>query len=156
MDAEREYCPVHEAIQVLQEKWTMHIVRALLEGPLGFNELGRAVGGCNPATLKVRLDHLEDLGLLRRTVHSQMPPRTSYELAPAGVDDASQRVVGRVDGERDLPGAAAHALAEPARLLHSDMARRRLEKDEAHHVGAGVERRVEGVRGGQAADFDED
>ena len=91
MDAEREYCPVHEAIQVLQEKWTMHIVRALLEGPLGFNELGRTVGGCNPATLKVRLDHLEDLGLLRRTVHSQMPPRTSYELAPAGVD--LQRVI---------------------------------------------------------------
>jgi len=45
----------------------MHIVRALLDGPLGFNELGRAVGGCNPATLKVRLDHLEDLGLLQRT-----------------------------------------------------------------------------------------
>ena len=94
MDAEREYCPVHEAIQVLQEKWTMHIVRALLEGPLGFNELGRTVGGCNPATLKVRLDHLEDLGLLRRTVHSQMPPRTSYDLAPAGVD--LQRVIDEI------------------------------------------------------------
>jgi len=95
MDAERDYCPVHEAIQVLQEKWTMHIVRALLDGPLGFNELGRAVGGCNPATLKVRLDHLEDLGLLRRTVHSQMPPRTSYELAPAGID--LQRVIDAID-----------------------------------------------------------
>ena len=56
MQADREYCPVHEAIQVLQEKWTMHIVRALLDGPMGFNELGRTVGGCNPATLKVRLD----------------------------------------------------------------------------------------------------
>jgi DNA-binding HxlR family transcriptional regulator len=95
MDAERDYCPVHEAIQILQEKWTMHIVRALLDGALGFNELGRAVGGCNPATLKIRLDHLEDLGLLRRTVHSQMPPRTSYELAPAGV--ALQRVIDAID-----------------------------------------------------------
>src|SRR5438477_10177551 len=81
MEPEGEYCAVHEAIQVLQEKWTMHIVRALLEGPLGFNELGRTVGGCNPATLKARLDRLEDLGLLHRTVHSFMPPRTSYELA---------------------------------------------------------------------------
>lgn len=96
MNTEREYCPVHEAIQVLQEKWTMHIVRALLDGPLGFNELGRAVGGCNPATLKVRLDHLEALGILSRTVHSQMPPRTSYELAPAGVD--LQRVIVEIDG----------------------------------------------------------
>src|SRR5580692_12476810 len=95
MTSEREYCPVHEAIQVLQEKWTMHIVRALLDGPLGFNELGRAVGGCNPATLKVRLDRLEDLGLVRRTVHSQMPPRTSYELAPSGVD--LQRVIDAID-----------------------------------------------------------
>lgn len=50
MNPEREYCAVHEAIEVLQEKWTMHIVRALLDGPLGFNELGRSVGGCNPAT----------------------------------------------------------------------------------------------------------
>ncbi len=91
-----EYCPVHSAIQVLQEKWTLHIVRALLEGPMGFNELGRAVGGCNPATLKLRLENLEGLGLVTRTVHSYMPPRTSYELAPAGVD--LQRVIMAIDG----------------------------------------------------------
>jgi DNA-binding HxlR family transcriptional regulator len=113
MDAEREYCPVHEAIQVLQEKWTMHIVRALLEGPLGFNELGRTVGGCNPATLKVRLDHLEDLGLLRRTVHSQMPPRTSYELAPAGVD--LQRVIDEIGAwAREHLSAVIAADEEPS------------------------------------------
>lgn len=90
------YCPVHEAIQVLQEKWTLHIVRALLDGPMGFNELGRAVGGCNPATLKVRLDRLEALGVLRRTVHSYMPPRTSYDLTASGV--ALQRVIEAIDG----------------------------------------------------------
>ena len=91
-----EYCPVHAAIQLLQEKWTLHIVRALLDGPMGFNELGRAVGGCNPATLKARLDRLEEQRLLTRTVHSYMPPRTSYELAPAGVD--LQRVILAIDG----------------------------------------------------------
>lgn len=90
----------------------MHIVRALLEGPLGFNELGRTVGGCNPATLKVRLDHLEDLGLLRRTVHSQMPPRTSYELAPAGVD--LQRVIDAIDAwAREHLSAVIAADEEP-------------------------------------------
>ncbi len=111
MNTEREYCPVHEAIQVLQEKWTMHIVRALLDGPLGFNELGRNVGGCNPATLKVRLDHLEELGIVTRTVHSQMPPRTSYELAPAGVD--LQRVIDEIDGwgRKHLDAEAAAAVA---------------------------------------------
>jgi DNA-binding HxlR family transcriptional regulator len=100
-----DYCPVHAAIQLLQEKWTLHIVRALLDGPMGFNELGRAVGGCNPATLKLRLDHLEELTLVTRTVHSYMPPRTSYELAPAGVD--LQRVITAIDGwgREHLPSA---------------------------------------------------
>jgi DNA-binding HxlR family transcriptional regulator len=112
MEAEGEYCAVHEAIQVLQEKWTMHIVRALLDGPLGFNDLGRTVGGCNPATLKTRLDRLEDLSLLKRTVHSYMPPRTSYELAPAGV--ALQQVIDAIDawGREHLPPRAMSALAD--------------------------------------------
>jgi DNA-binding HxlR family transcriptional regulator len=102
-----DYCPVRAAIQLLQEKWTLHIVRALLDGPMGFNELGRAVGGCNPATLKLRLDHLEELSLLTRTVHSYMPPRTSYQLAPAGVD--LQRVIMAIDGwgREHLPSARA-------------------------------------------------
>lgn len=89
------YCPVYDAISVLQEKWTLHIVRALLPGPLGFNELGRAVGGCNPATLKARLDHLEGLEIVQRKVHSYMPPRTSYELTAAG--EALQRVIDAID-----------------------------------------------------------
>jgi DNA-binding HxlR family transcriptional regulator len=95
MNTEPLYCPVYDAIQVLQEKWTLHIARALLDGPMGFNELGRTVGGCNPATLKARLDHLEALGVLRRTVHSQMPPRTSYELSASGI--ALQRVIDAID-----------------------------------------------------------
>src|SRR5690242_17626766 len=81
-----EFCPVHAAIQLLQEKWTLHIVRALLAGPLGFNELGRRVGGCNPATLTQRLERLVEADIVCKTVQSTMPPRTSYELTPAGIE----------------------------------------------------------------------
>jgi DNA-binding HxlR family transcriptional regulator len=81
-----EFCPVHAAIQLLQEKWTLHIVRTLLDGPVGFNELGRRVGGCNPATLTQRLERLVDEGLVTKTVQSTMPPRTSYALTEAGVE----------------------------------------------------------------------
>jgi DNA-binding HxlR family transcriptional regulator len=84
MRHDRTFCPIHASLQLLQEKWTLHIVRALLHrGPLGFNELRRSVG-CNPATLTQRLERLEAGGVLRRTVHSLMPPRTSYELTDAG------------------------------------------------------------------------
>jgi DNA-binding HxlR family transcriptional regulator len=84
MPDHRTIRPVDASIDLLQEKWTLHIVRALLDrGPLGFNELRRSVG-CNPATLAQRLERLARLGVLRRTVHSPMPPRTSYELTAAG------------------------------------------------------------------------
>jgi DNA-binding HxlR family transcriptional regulator len=81
---EGPFCPVYAALNLLQEKWTLHIIRALLEGPKGFNELSRAIGGVNPATLSQRLDHLVRLGLVEKTVESYMPPRTRYRLTPSG------------------------------------------------------------------------
>lgn len=81
-----EFCPVYASIEVLQEKWSLHIIRRLLEGETaGFNELRRLVG-CNPVTLTERLARLEQLGIVSRTVHSMMPPKTSYALTPAGTD----------------------------------------------------------------------
>ncbi len=80
------YCPVYEAINLLQEKWTLHIVRVLLKEPLGFNELSRAVGGVNSNTLAQRLEHLDELGVVEKTIISMMPPKTSYSLTEAGVE----------------------------------------------------------------------
>lgn len=99
---DHSFCPVYEAINILQEKWTLHIIRSLLDGPKGFNELARAVGGCNPATLAQRVDKLVSLGVLEKTVHSTMPPRTSYALTESG--QALQEVVEAIDrwGKRFL------------------------------------------------------
>ena len=81
--AEHEFCPVYSSIELLQEKWNLHIIRALLEGAMGFNDLSRACGA-NPSTLAQRLERLEGAGVVERTVHSVMPPRTSYALTAAG------------------------------------------------------------------------
>ncbi len=75
---------LYGAFMLLQEKWTLFIVHHLLGGPRGFNELGRTALGVNTTTLSQRLDLLERAGLVTRTVHSTMPPRTSYELTDAG------------------------------------------------------------------------
>ncbi|HEX7021744.1 MAG TPA: helix-turn-helix domain-containing protein [Trueperaceae bacterium] len=84
-------CPAFDAIQILQEKWVLLIVRALLAGPKGFNELGRDIGGCNPTTLAGRLEKLEMLGLVHKEVCSVMPPRSRYSLTESG--QALQSVV---------------------------------------------------------------
>lgn len=86
MTEDRAFCPVYEAINVLQGKWTLHIVRALLAGPKGFNELARAVGGVNPTTLAQRLEQLVEIGVVEKEVLSSMPPRTRYRLTEAGRD----------------------------------------------------------------------
>ena len=90
-----DFCPVYQSIELLQEKWTLHIVRALLQRPHGFNELARAVGGVNTTTLTARLDHLEREGIVHKTTLSLMPPRTRYELTDAGI--ALQRVIDAID-----------------------------------------------------------
>ena len=61
-------CPAIAAIELLQEKWVLFIVRSLLQGAKGFNELRREVGGCNPSTLSERLDTLEKRGIITKTV----------------------------------------------------------------------------------------
>lgn len=76
-------CPVCEGIEVLQEKWVLHIVHALLEGPKGFNAIGREVGGCNPTTLTQRLGRLERLGLIVKDV-GDGTCRACYRLTDAG------------------------------------------------------------------------
>lgn len=52
------------ALELVQEKWVLMIVNALLAGPKGFNAIGRDIGGCNPTTLTQRLQRLETLGVI--------------------------------------------------------------------------------------------
>ena len=77
-------CPAHHAIHILQDKWVLHIVHALLAGPRGFNELGREIGGCNPTTLTQRLGRLEELGIVSREVVNEAPVRCRYTLTRVG------------------------------------------------------------------------
>ncbi len=97
MAVEKGFCPVYRAIGVLQEKWVLHIVRALLNGEKGFNELARAVGGCNSATLTQRLEHLETLKIIdKRTedTHGKLA-RSVYTLTPVGRE--LQSVIDAID-----------------------------------------------------------
>ena len=111
MRDDRSPCPVHASMQLLQEKWTLHIVRALLAGgACGFNQLRREVG-CNPATLTQRLAGLEQQGIVSRTVQSVVPPRTSYALTPAGA--ALRQVIDAIAGWGRAHLGAGVAVAGP-------------------------------------------
>jgi DNA-binding HxlR family transcriptional regulator len=81
----RRRCTATAAIEVLQEKWVLHIVHALLAGPKGFNAIGREVGGCNPSTLTQRLTRLEALGLIVKA-EGDGTCRACYRLTESGAE----------------------------------------------------------------------
>lgn len=77
-------CEYSRAFYLLQEKWVLFTLSHLLTGALGFNELSRREPRVNPTTLSQCLGLLEAAGLVKRDVHSTIPPKTSYELTEAG------------------------------------------------------------------------
>lgn len=77
------FCPANAALNLLSERWTLHIVRALLGDKKRFNEIAREIG-LNPATLRERLRALEEENVVTRTVLSVMPPHVEYALTPKG------------------------------------------------------------------------
>jgi DNA-binding HxlR family transcriptional regulator len=81
-------CPsrhLHAGVGLLQEKWVLLIVKVLLSGPQGFNDVARNTGDVNSTTLAQRLGRLEKAGIVSKTVQSVMPPKTSYALTDAGM-----------------------------------------------------------------------
>ena len=80
-------CPhFHAAIELIGKRWTGAIVSALIEGPLRFGELARAVPGLSDRLLSQRLRELEEEGLVRREVEPGTPVRVTYSLTEKGAD----------------------------------------------------------------------
>jgi len=59
-----QFCAVARALEVLGERWTLLIVRELLMGSTGFNEIRRGLPRIPTATLATRLRTLEGAGII--------------------------------------------------------------------------------------------
>jgi DNA-binding HxlR family transcriptional regulator len=81
MSAYGQFCPVAKAMELLDERWTMLVVRELLEGSRHFNALRRGLPRMSPALLSTRLRTLVRAGVIER---HQDGSRSSYALTPAG------------------------------------------------------------------------
>ncbi|WP_029138371.1 winged helix-turn-helix transcriptional regulator [Nakamurella lactea] len=76
-----QFCPVAKAMEVLDERWTLLVVRELLAGSSHFNELRRGVPKMSPALLSKRLRSLVRAGVVRRR---DADNRVQYELTQCG------------------------------------------------------------------------
>jgi DNA-binding HxlR family transcriptional regulator len=65
-------------------RWKPLVLYYLGYGELRFSELRRDIPEATQKMLTQTLRELEADGLVRRTVHEQVPPRVSYSLTPYG------------------------------------------------------------------------
>ncbi len=80
-----QVCPVEVSVAVLGGAWKMTIVKLLLDGPMRYGALGRAVGPVTARVLTRQLRELEVDGIVERTAYPEVPPRVEYSLTSHGL-----------------------------------------------------------------------
>jgi len=88
-DPETEACvrgdaALARAFEFLGKRWNGVVLGNLREGPAGFRELSRAIGGISDSVLSDRLCDLAEAGLIARTVDDGPPLAVSYALTDRG------------------------------------------------------------------------
>jgi DNA-binding HxlR family transcriptional regulator len=102
-----QYCPMAHALDIVGERWSLLIVRELLEDDqLRYSDLHARLDGCGTNILAARLKTLEQGGVIRR--HRLDPPAASwvYELTEYGAGLRDVLHVLAHWGARSLPPPA--------------------------------------------------
>jgi DNA-binding HxlR family transcriptional regulator len=74
-----------DAVEIISGKWKSVILLSLgFRGEMRFGELQRMHEGIPAKTLSRELKHLEQNGLVKRTVLDTMPVTVQYEITPYG------------------------------------------------------------------------
>lgn len=76
-----QFCPVAKAMELLDERWTLLVVRELMLGSRHFNALRRGLPRMSPALLSKRLHTLVRAGVVERWEDGN---RVTYQLTPSG------------------------------------------------------------------------
>ena len=77
-------CPVAKSLELVGERWTLLLVRDLLDGARRFQDFHASLPGIAPALLSERLKAMEEHGLITRRFYSEHPPRAEYVLTDKG------------------------------------------------------------------------
>ena len=73
-----------DALEMIQGKWRIPIIIALLHGNKRFGEIQRDIADISPKMLSQELKALELNGIVERTLYDTMPVTAEYSLTPLG------------------------------------------------------------------------
>ena len=79
-----ENYPTRRLLELIGDKWTPIVLYILGGGTKRYGEMQRHLPDVSKKMLTQTLRALETVGLLRRTVYAEVPPRVEYDLTPLG------------------------------------------------------------------------
>ena len=84
LTSERSPCPIATTLDVVGDKWSLVIVRDMLNGKKRFNDFLSSPEGIPTNILTARLKRMEQTGLITRDPYQDRPPRFEYVLTARG------------------------------------------------------------------------
>ncbi len=84
LTSERSPCPIATTLDVVGDKWSLVIVRDMLNGKKRFKDFLSSPEGIPTNILTARLKRMEQTGLITRRPYQNRPPRFEYELTARG------------------------------------------------------------------------
>lgn len=77
-------CGVAKTLKIIGSKWTLLILRDLMESPKRFSQLQNSLEGISPRTLSLRLSQLETDKIISKKIFAEIPPHVEYSLTQKG------------------------------------------------------------------------
>ncbi|ADJ48610.1 HxlR family transcriptional regulator [Amycolatopsis mediterranei S699] len=81
-----QFCGLARALEIVGERWSLLVVRDLMLGPKRFDDLQHTLPRIPVSILTSRLNELEEAGVVRRRVLSQLDAGVVYELTEYGTE----------------------------------------------------------------------
>jgi DNA-binding HxlR family transcriptional regulator len=78
-------CPARRVLSLIGDKWTPVVIYCLSGGVQRFSEMQHRIPDISKKMLVQVLRDMERGGLVERTVHQVVPPKTEYRLTSAGL-----------------------------------------------------------------------
>ena len=84
MEEFRSGCPIASSLEMVGDRWTLVLLRDLVNGKRRFKEFLESPERIASNVLSVRLAAMERDGLVESSLYSERPPRAEYRLTAKG------------------------------------------------------------------------
>ncbi|MBT3550934.1 MAG: helix-turn-helix transcriptional regulator [Rhodospirillaceae bacterium] len=82
----RSPCPIASTLDLVGDRWTLVVIRDMLNGKSRYNEFAASPEGIPTNILAERLKRLTESGLAEKHLYQEHPPRFEYRLTHKGAE----------------------------------------------------------------------